>query len=165
MVNHRPVNHHVAVQHLHDHAREPVCRYRPIHGYLLHRCHPHLSGNRRRIKAIMKTEILKERRECAILIRHNNTVKTIGEWAQHFNMPKVTLAKWVRDMGPEKAFQRAMAREARPPKKPPVESNPNWSAPLPIFDPELEPKNRLKSWSNRFTPEEIQVKAKMMRLA
>jgi hypothetical protein len=113
----------------------------------------------------MKVTKLNERRECAILIKCDGITKTIGEWAEHFKMPKVTLAKWVRDMGAQKAFERAAARKAQPPKKAPVEPNPNWSAPLPSYDPDLENKNRLRNWSNRFTPDEIQVKAKMMRLA
>lgn len=113
----------------------------------------------------MKVTKLDELRECAILIKCDDVTGTIGEWAEHFNMPKVTLAKWLRDMGPQKASERAAERKAKPPKKVPVEPNPNWNAPLPSYDPDLEPKNRLRSWSNRFTPDEIEVKAKMMRLA
>lgn len=113
----------------------------------------------------MKTVILNERRDNALLIKHNNIIKTTAEWAEHYNMPRVTLAKWLRDVGPEIAFQRAEARTAKPPKKAPVEAAPNWSAPLPSYDPDLEVKNRLRNWSNRFTRDEIEVKAKMMRLA
>ena len=145
-------------------ARERLHLRSFISGHVLRGSHYDLFSDRRRYQS-MKVTKLDELRECAILIECDGITGTIGEWAEHFNMPKVTLAKWLRDKGPQKAFEAAAVRVTKPPKKLPVESNPNWNAPLPSYDPDLEPKNRLRSWSKRFTPDEIEVKAKMMRLA
>lgn len=109
-------------------------------------------------------QILKERRGQEVQILHDNTIKTVGEWAEHYAIPKVTLWKWIRTHGVDYAFSRAPLWGKQRVEQLKNHKAAKWDTALPTYDPDHEHKNRLKSWSRRFSAEEIKVKAKMMRL-
>jgi len=127
--------------------------------------HSDLFNHRGWSKPLMKPEILNRQHGRKMLIRYNGMTKTVAEWAAYFNVSKGRFQNWLSRHGVEYAFKRGHQTEAERQDKTQDRRHGDWTTPLPRHDKDLEAKNRLHHWSNRFTPDEIAVKAKMMRLA
>ena len=112
-----------------------------------------------------KPEILNRRHGKKMLIRYDGMIKTVAEWADYFNVSKGRFQNWLSRHGVEYAFERGHQTEEQRQNKTQDRRHGDWTRPIPAHDKDAEAKNRLHHWSNRFTPDEIAVKAKMMRLA